>query len=369
MSTFVPIGGYGVVMFFVLSGFLLSRPFWAALRAGEAYPSLKTYFLRRFARIVPAFWLALTLSLILGLLAGRAVLNATNIERYVAGLFFVNEFRAISVFPVEINGPLWSISYEVGSYMIMPVAFGLLFVFRKAANSLSRRIALWIAVIAVAIGLHVLYVTTIGILPEPHFGDGPLNLALLGQIWFPRFNVFGMFAIFAIGIMASAMQLEIAQWRSPWADLVAFLALVGIASFLFDVSRPFTPAASLFGYLNLPYNGYPVFPLLLGLFLAFTPSTNLLGDLVDWVPLRYLATISYGIYIYHFLVLYLFQSLLFGIIPASSTLKVYGFLGCVLSATILLAHLSWYRFEKPIIDWARGLERRRRSTGSAPGTA
>ena len=60
---FLVYGSFGVTVFFVLSGFLLARPFWLALDAGKPMPSLRTYALRRLARIVPGFWLALAVSL------------------------------------------------------------------------------------------------------------------------------------------------------------------------------------------------------------------------------------------------------------------------------------------------------------------
>ena len=46
----------GVSLFFVLSGCLLSLPFWNSFVNAERMPSLKVYLINRGARIVPAFW-------------------------------------------------------------------------------------------------------------------------------------------------------------------------------------------------------------------------------------------------------------------------------------------------------------------------
>src|SRR5690242_15187243 len=54
-----------VGLFFVLSGFLLARPWIAAARSERALPSLGRFAVRRAARIVPAYWLALALSFLL----------------------------------------------------------------------------------------------------------------------------------------------------------------------------------------------------------------------------------------------------------------------------------------------------------------
>src|SRR4051812_6590794 len=48
----------GVQLFFVLSGFLLFRPFVAAALGGGPRPSLRRYAVRRAARILPAYWAA-----------------------------------------------------------------------------------------------------------------------------------------------------------------------------------------------------------------------------------------------------------------------------------------------------------------------
>src|SRR3954454_4417818 len=56
----------GVQLFFVLSGFLLFRPFVAAALDGAGrVPSLTRYAIRRAARILPGYWLALGASFLL----------------------------------------------------------------------------------------------------------------------------------------------------------------------------------------------------------------------------------------------------------------------------------------------------------------
>src|SRR6187399_3266653 len=62
---FTQMGTFGVAMFFVLSGFLLARPFWQSLDKGEDMPSIRTYAMRRAARILPGFYLALAVTFVL----------------------------------------------------------------------------------------------------------------------------------------------------------------------------------------------------------------------------------------------------------------------------------------------------------------
>src|SRR3954462_4372935 len=50
----------GVTIFFVISGFLIYRPWVRARLRGEPSPLVRVYAWRRFLRIVPGYWVALT---------------------------------------------------------------------------------------------------------------------------------------------------------------------------------------------------------------------------------------------------------------------------------------------------------------------
>ena len=52
----------GVALFFLISGTLLYRPFVLAHATGERLPDVRAYAWRRFLRIVPAYWAALTVT-------------------------------------------------------------------------------------------------------------------------------------------------------------------------------------------------------------------------------------------------------------------------------------------------------------------
>lgn len=106
---FLDMGSFGVAVFFVLSGFLL------ALDRGEPMPSLRTFTLRRAARILPGFWLALILSFVLSITISGSPLDGERIIRLVAGFFLVSDWHWLTLFPVDNNGPLWSIGFEVTS--------------------------------------------------------------------------------------------------------------------------------------------------------------------------------------------------------------------------------------------------------------
>ncbi len=60
----------GVTIFFLISGFLLYRPFIAHRGGGAAAPPVVQYAKRRFLRIYPAYWLVLTVLVIVPGLTG-----------------------------------------------------------------------------------------------------------------------------------------------------------------------------------------------------------------------------------------------------------------------------------------------------------
>ena len=69
-----------VVLFFLISGFVLYRPFVAARLDGRPLPPLLPYAIRRVARIVPAYWVIL--ALVSAWLGYRYMLTPTGFIRY-----------------------------------------------------------------------------------------------------------------------------------------------------------------------------------------------------------------------------------------------------------------------------------------------
>lgn len=64
LKTLLINGNTGVALFFVLSGVLLSLPYWRVGKDSGPLPSLGGYWLRRLARILPAYYLCLTVLVI-----------------------------------------------------------------------------------------------------------------------------------------------------------------------------------------------------------------------------------------------------------------------------------------------------------------
>ncbi|HEY9685945.1 MAG TPA: acyltransferase [Coleofasciculaceae cyanobacterium] len=120
---FEGMGAIGVSLFFVLSGFILTINY-----AGpDAKPlNLKQFYLARFARVYPVFFLTLLLASPIELLSGHPQ-NFWSL--FIPNLFMVHCFYEGAC--GAINPPAWSISNEFFFYLIFPFC-AILFLRQKA---------------------------------------------------------------------------------------------------------------------------------------------------------------------------------------------------------------------------------------------
>ena len=105
----------GVAIFFVLSGFLLYRPWVAARLEGRPGPRVRAYAGRRALRILPAYWVALTL---LGLAFTAEVPGVFSEDWWI----YYGLLQSYSV-PTILGGigVAWSLSIEAAFYLLLPV--------------------------------------------------------------------------------------------------------------------------------------------------------------------------------------------------------------------------------------------------------
>ena len=122
---------FGVDLFFVISGFVISRTLLDDLR-GARDPDgvsgvLRAFWTRRIFRIWPASWLWLALILLGSLIAAPNIFGTTttNIWATVAAICGFANFRFADAYFVYFYGasyPYWSLSLEEQFYLVLPVA-------------------------------------------------------------------------------------------------------------------------------------------------------------------------------------------------------------------------------------------------------
>jgi peptidoglycan/LPS O-acetylase OafA/YrhL len=340
-------GNFGVAIFFVLSGFLLARPFWQALDAGGNMPGLRHYAIRRAARLVPGFWLAATVGFVLSITLFAHPATRELVLRYVSGLLFMSQWHWRTFFPVDSDGPLWSIPFEATSYVLLPGGFLLLFLIPATRRRPLLTRAAWVGIIAAVLLVH----TAICILFLPDDAGRGWQYGLQGgaKEWMPRFNPVGFFAIFALGALAAGVETRLPARRSFSFDAAAALALA-VAGTRIAIS----PGGSWegYGWLGIPY-AFPVFPLAIAAALVCLAHSRLLAALLDNAPVRYVARISFGIYVWQEIVLLTMKELDPASFGAAETDVLAGWISsCGIAAVLItmVASLSYYLLEKPVLQ-------------------
>lgn len=142
---FLSLGHYGVHLFFVLSGFLLSLPFAKAKLGAGKQPALRSYFLRRLTRLEPPYIAAMLLWFIGGLIAKDPGAGFAKWPHLLASLGY--QHNLIYGEPSTIAGVAWSLEIEVQFYILAPLLAGV-FALR---NVLVRRALLFSVMIAVPV--------------------------------------------------------------------------------------------------------------------------------------------------------------------------------------------------------------------------
>jgi peptidoglycan/LPS O-acetylase OafA/YrhL len=129
----------GVTLFFVLSGFLLYRPFAAAALEAGRWPNVRAYFRNRALRILPAYWVILAIS---GLVLQSTLVQHSGSLRTGAlsdpGAFFsaallVHDYRPTTML-IGI-GPAWSLAVEAVFYVVLPLLGALALALAARARS------------------------------------------------------------------------------------------------------------------------------------------------------------------------------------------------------------------------------------------
>jgi peptidoglycan/LPS O-acetylase OafA/YrhL len=263
-------GRFAVDLFIVLSGFCLALP--VVLSDGTLPGGVVEYFKRRAWRILPPYYAALVLSLLL--IAGP--IGTTTGTQWDLSLpvtphgLALHLFMAHGLDPVEshrIDHPMWSVAVECQIYLVFPVLVAV----RRRFGDLT---AVATAVVAGYAGYFLLHAT-------PLWATCPDYLAL-----------------FALGTLAA----EVVYSRDPrWQRLragfpwrTAALAAAGAAC----------AVCWVWGWravLDRPV----VADLLAGvaacclLVAACRPGRNVLRDCLSWRPLAFVGGFSYSLYLIH----------------------------------------------------------------------
>lgn len=344
----------GVTLFFVISGFLLYRPFVAArLIRGRHALGPGRYAWHRFLRIVPAYWVALTVvALWLGI---PHVFGSDAIVYY--GFGQVYGFRSL----LGGIGQAWTLSIEVAFYVFLP--FWAWAVGRIPARTAERRLRVEL------IALALLFVFSLVYKPVIHGVTG-----LSPNLWFALDNALPVYLDqFAIGMVLAVASVWFEMHRAPDAvkviDERPWLCWGLAAVALTVLATQFGKTQDELGFLAVHYLDALI---ALGLFLPAVFGTAGRG----WVRrflghpvLIWIGVVSYGFYLYHQAVV--LQILRWGGLGTGLGALFLWTLVCV-GPVLALAAASWYGVERTVLRykgmappaWLRRLTRGDRSDRS-----
>jgi peptidoglycan/LPS O-acetylase OafA/YrhL len=292
----------GVALFFVISGFLLYRPFAASL-ADRSRVSIRRFAMNRALRIMPLY--LLVVAVVFTATASHLAQPALQLARAVT---FTGVYSGNDLVPVA-----WSLDDEAAFYVLLPLLYlGLL-----AWPKVEQR--WWLSIVAIA----ALAIASVGMLAAT-----PSDHAIVGTP-ITKFHLFGL------GMVLATLH---ARWPgfhlSPRRLLVSGVAVLGLLT------------ASSFAYINHQY----VFSPLCGLAffgvvgaVAFSAPAARLTRVLSWRPLVHLGDVSYGIYLWH--------EPLHHVLANSGVLSNIYPVGLLelACATVALATGTYYLVEKPAL--------------------
>jgi peptidoglycan/LPS O-acetylase OafA/YrhL len=333
---------FGVTIFFVISGFLLYRPYVRARLAEVDGPSLGRFYRRRLLRIIPAYWVALTL---LSLYPGSPATFADWPRYYL----FLQVYPPSP--PREGLFQAWSLCVEMSFYLLLPLYAALM---DRWFRSRSASVRLWLEVallgmLSVASGFATYA-----------WSSGATSPLLQGLPRFMFWFALGMGLAIASAWVAQQEQsprwvtaLKNRAWRSWALALVLFVALGALTQVPAD-GISFAPGNAL---LQWTLGG--LIALLVVLPAVFGGSAQNAGArMLRWRPVVWLGLVSYGLFLWQagpLLVIFDQQWISSG----RWAVRFAEFAVLAVAMTIPLAALSYYFVERPFL---RLKDPRRRST-------
>ncbi len=310
----VELGWAGVDLFFVLSGFLITR----ILRSSF---TRKTYwsrfYLKRAVRILPPLLILFAVAFLLSrhiplpTFAGYGLFlgNVMNLTRYRNGLFIV----------------LWSLAVEEHFYIFWP--FAVRFLSRKNLLLLLAAVLLVEPILRAVATPHV---STF----EPIFLLTPFRLD-------------GLAAGAMLALLTESLAAE--RWLARWS-LTGLLVTAALFGLIRSVTPAFTREANSVSFNSIGYTLIAAISFFLIASVLFLPAGRI-NTLLSAPPLVYLGRISYGMYLFHIIVITVLKKRLhipFGVTGTTATQHIFPL---ELAITIVIAAISFQFYEKPILAW------------------
>ncbi len=304
-------GGHtGVTLFFVLSGFLITILLIKEKKKHSSV-SLKAFYLRRILRVWPLYYLILLISYSL------TDFSPSTTTMALCFSIFPNLAHSIGA-GWAVSPQIWSIGVEEQFYAFWP------FVVKNGKRLLFKLIAIFLFFTILP---HAILFSLVRLYPNPEVMD--LATKISYGITFQHLAVGGIIGvIFSTPSYVNKIKAKVKIWQAWVVMLIPFvLWFSGFHTNLFKDE---------------------IYAVLFGLTLLLL--TTVVQDKVsEFAPLKFLGKISYGLYMYHWLILILIFKLDF-LPKENETLHSFLLYGLTLLTTIAVSTISFYFIEMRFLN-------------------
>jgi peptidoglycan/LPS O-acetylase OafA/YrhL len=334
----------GVAIFFVLSAFLLYRPFVRARLDGRPPVKVWRYARRRALRILPAYWVAM---LTLGLLDSAHTPGVFGDQWWVYWGLLQSWSKETIISGI---GVAWSLSVEAAFYVLLPLYAGLMARLLRSRDRDGQAKLELLLLVASAVAAVATRAAVKAIWPESVFGN-----QLPGTwTWFVCGLVLAVTSAWVSGRETRPWAVRFAAQQPLACWGLSFLCLT-LAAWAVGLPRdPFAPISVVsLQAQHVLYAGTAFFlvaPMVFHDGRRSLPATVLSTRVLAWLGL-----ISYGIFLYH-------QPFVFAFLdtrlwPPFAGIALYSAL--VIAAAVACAAASYYLVERPLLRFKEGGTRSR----------
>jgi peptidoglycan/LPS O-acetylase OafA/YrhL len=328
-------GWIGVVLFFALSGFLITGGLWDSLHSSSRRVPhiLRNFYARRALRILPLYYAALCASAIVTIIRGSDLAALRPLGIFALFLQNLPQFAYVTIHntsPLPLYH-LWSLAVEEQFYLLWPALLWL---------ARTRRAALHLSLGSFALAA-VFRLIVYG-LPCFYWAGGWLSSvpsALFDTFLLTQCGALALGTAFALAMRSPA-------WHATqrWATPVFFtgLALYLLSSLLCRSFLLVAPLQYIIGLPGVSLAAAALLPILL--------RPGLGRTIASITPLTWLGRISYGFYVFHILLQPIYDNLARHLTHANSGMWYQTIrLAVALPLTMLAAWLSYRLLESPFL--------------------
>ncbi|MCY1761142.1 acyltransferase [Klebsiella pneumoniae] len=256
-NIYLNLGKVGVLMFFMISGFLFYRLVY------KESMNTRMFLKKRILRIVPAYWFSMIVIITIGCFYYKVDYNIPSLIQLLRWAFFIGDYSIGGINTAHINaGVDWTLKIEWILYLSLPA----LFVLTRKKSKKYKDISILISILIIMILAFIIRFYA-GIYTDPR--------PVLG---------------FASGLLA----FRLSEKTKALKD-----------------SKPLGYIAAFFVVLSLPLGTYAVFYLSAVLLCTFSflivSSGNTIGDILSNKTIVSLGEASYSIYLIYGIVLFLME--------------------------------------------------------------